>query len=83
MVASIPRIRRPARNGRASEATKIVTRTGLLHLDDIGAELAEQRGADGSREKGGEVEHADAGERGGTIGHGPTLLESALQCYWT
>ncbi len=64
---------------RTAEAPQVVAHARLLHLDHLGAELAEQRRADGRREERGEVEHGDAGEGRGAVGHRPTLLESAHQ----
>ena len=63
---------------RAAEAPQIVADTRLLHLDHLGAELAEQRRADRRREIGREVEDANGVERAGGVGHGDHLTRT---CY--
>ena len=44
--------------------------SGVLHLDDVGAEVAQEGAAPGAGDDAGEVEHADAVEREGECGHG-------------
>ena len=50
--------------------SRLVARRRVLHLDDVGAEVAQQRPAPGSRDHAGQIEHADAVEREGECGHG-------------
>ena len=43
---------------------RVVARAGPLHLDDVGAEVAQQHGGEGAREDAGEVGDEDAVEGG-------------------
>src|SRR5439155_1628817 len=51
---------------------------GLLDLDDVGAELAEERRAERRGEKRREVEHGDAVEGHGGVGHAGHLTPAVL-----
>ena len=67
-----------ARRRRATEPPEVVTDARLLHLDDLGTELAEERGADGRGQERREVEHADAREGGAGVAHGRILPLDAV-----
>ena len=54
----------PSKNARAPVA-RLVAAAGMLDLDDVGAERAEDLGGRRPGERARQVEHADAGERGG------------------
>jgi hypothetical protein len=66
------------RAGGPAQAPQIVADARLLHLDHLGAELAEQRRADRRRQIGGEVEDANGIERTAGLGHGDHLTRP---CY--
>ena len=53
----------------AAHAAGVVARTGVLDLDDVGAEVGEVLGGNGAGQQPGEVEHAQAGERLGAFSH--------------
>ena len=55
---------RDVRNRGRAEATQIVAAPGLLDLDDLGAELAQQRAAERRGHERGEIQHGEAGEGG-------------------
>ena len=55
--------------GRRAEPAQVVAAPRLLDLDDLGAELAEQRAAEGRGHEGREVEHGEAVERAGHEAH--------------
>jgi hypothetical protein len=57
-----PEVRRPV-GGGAAQAAEIVTRARLLDLDHVGAELAQQRAAEGCGHEGGKVQRGEALER--------------------
>src|SRR3989475_6795343 len=64
--------------GGSAEAPEVVTDTGLLDLDDLGAELAEERRAERRGEECREVEHGDAGECRAGVGHAGHLTAAVL-----
>ena len=55
---------------RGPEPAQVVALAGQLGLDHLGAELGHERAAKGPGDDLGQLEHADAGERQGAIGHG-------------
>ena len=65
------------RDGPA-QAPQVVADARLLHLDHVGAELAQERRADGRGQIGREIEDGDAGEGVAGLGHGGILPRS---CY--
>src|SRR4030095_12487859 len=66
------------RAGRSAQAPQVVADAWLLHLDHLGAELAEQRRADRRRQVGREIEDANGVERTAGVGHGDHLT---CPCY--
>jgi hypothetical protein len=59
---------RPGRAG-VPRRRQVVAALGLLDLDDLGAELTEERAAEGRGHERGQVEHAEAVQRLGHEAH--------------
>src|SRR2546425_163259 len=73
-----PPVRAAGSTGGRAEAAEVVADAGLLDLDDVGAELAEERRADRRGEKRREVQHGDAVEGRRGVGHAGHLTPAVL-----
>src|SRR5207302_4477296 len=67
------------RRDRPAQTTQVVADARLLHLDHVGAELAEQGRADRRGQIRREIEDGDAGEGLGRVGHGGHLTALVLR----
>ena len=54
---------------------RLVAAPGVLHLDDVGAEVGEEHGAEGTGQDTGAIDDTDAFEGQGRLGHAPKITE--------
>ena len=74
-IGALPRSRHEGRR----KAARVVAGAGLFDLDDVGAEVRKHLHAGRSRQHPREIEHLDALERSGRLGHGLPFIGRPLR----